>query len=195
MTVQLTFNTTLSIIPATFISVGMKRARKHNYFYFIVELFILPLTFFHDTSGSLYSLFPKSLRHEKLFFQSFNMAKPATFFANFPVNKYPSTSKVIRRYRSTDEGCALVPLVTSSIGDSELIIHFQEAYARLFPNFYNKQGIQSNLHSYTPMNQGTICAKVYPEGIQPIKGNNSSVFIIFSSHSGTFLLRELKKEK
>ena len=22
------------------------------------------------------------------------------------------------------------------------------------------------------MNQGTICAKVYPEGIQPIKGNN-----------------------
>ena len=26
--------------------------------------------------------------------------------------------------------------------------------------------------SYTPMNQGPICAKVYPEGIQPIKGNN-----------------------
>ena len=22
------------------------------------------------------------------------------------------------------------------------------------------------------MNQGTICAKVYPEGIQPVKGNN-----------------------
>ena len=96
------------------------------------------------------------------------MAKPATFFANFPVNKHPSTSEVIRRYRSTYEGCALVPLVTSSIEDSELIIHFQEAYARLFP----KQGIQSNLPSYTPMNQGTICAKVYPEGIQPIKGNN-----------------------
>ena len=65
----------------------------------------------------------------------------------------------------TYEGCDLVPLVTSSIGDSELIIHFQEAYARLFPNCYNKQGIQSNLPSYTPMNQGTICAKVYPEGI------------------------------
>ena len=93
------------------------------------------------------------------------------FFANFPVNKQPSTSEVIRRYRSTYEGCALVPLVTSSIGDSELIIHFQESYARLFPNCYNKQGIQSNLPSYTPMNQGTICAKVYPEGIQPIKGN------------------------
>ena len=68
--------------------------------------------------------------------------------------------------------CALVPLVTSSIGNSELIIHFQEAYARLFPNYYYKQGIQSNLPSYTPMNQGTICAKVYPAGIQPIKGNN-----------------------
>ena len=76
--------------------------------------------------------FFKSLRHEKLFFHSFNMAKPATFFANFPVNKQPSTSEVIRRYRSTYERCDLVPLVTSSIGDSELIIHFQEAKARLF---------------------------------------------------------------
>ena len=96
------------------------------------------------------------------------MAKPATFFANFPVNKHPSTSdsEVMYRYRSTCEGCALVSLVTSSIGDSELIIHFQEAYARLFPNCYNKQGIQSNLPSYTPMNKGTICAKVYPEGLQ-----------------------------
>ena len=97
------------------------------------------------------------------------MAKPATFFANFPVNKHPSTSEVIRRYRSTYEGCDLVPLITSSIGDSELIIHFQKAYARFFPNCHNKQGIQSNLPSYTPMNQGTIYAKVYPEGIQPIK--------------------------
>ena len=100
------------------------------------------------------------------------MAKIATFFANFPVNKHPSTSEVIRRYRSTYERCNLLPLVTSSIGDSEFIIHFQEAYAGLFPNCYNKQGIQSNLPSYTPMNQGTICAKVYPEGIQPMKGNN-----------------------
>ena len=91
------------------------------------------------------------------------MAKPATFFAIFPVNTHPSTSEVIRRYRSTYEECDLVPLVTSSIGDSELIIHFQGANARLFPNCYNKQGIQSNLSSYTPMNQGTICEKVYPE--------------------------------
>ena len=90
------------------------------------------------------------------------MAKPATLFANFPVNKHPSTSEVICRYRSICEGRALVPLVTPSIGDSELIINFQKAYARLFPNCYNKQGIQSNLPSYTPMNQGTICAKVYP---------------------------------
>ena len=49
------------------------------------------------------------------------------FFANIPVNKQPSTSEVIRRYMSTYEGCDLVPLVTSSIGDSELVIHFQEA--------------------------------------------------------------------
>ena len=100
------------------------------------------------------------------------MAKRATFFASFPVNKHPSTPEVIRRYRSTYEGCDLVPLVASIIGDSELIIHFQEAYARLFPNCYNKQGIQSNLPSYTPMNQGTICATVYPEDIQTIKGYN-----------------------
>ena len=79
---------------------------------------------------------------------------------------------MVRRYRTTYEGCDLVPLVTSSIGDSELIIHFQEAYARLLSNCYNKQGIQSNLPAYTPMNQGTICAEVYTEGIQPIKGNN-----------------------
>ena len=96
------------------------------------------------------------------------MAKPATGSENFPVNKHPSTSEVIRHYRSTYEGCDLIPLVTSSIGNSELIIHFQETYARSFPNCYNKQGIQSNFPSYTPMNQGTICAKVYPKGIQPI---------------------------
>ena len=66
----------------------------------------------------------------------------------------------------------MVPLVTSSIGDSEIITYFQEAYARLFSNCYNKQGIQSNLPSYRPMNQGTICAKVYPGGVQPIKENN-----------------------
>ena len=81
------------------------------------------------------------------------MAKSATLFVNFSVNKHPSTSEVIRRYSSTYEGCDLVPLVTSSIGDSELIIHFQEAYARLYPNCYNKQGIQSNLPSHTSMNQ------------------------------------------
>ena len=43
------------------------------------------------------------------------------------------------------------------------LVYFQEAYAKLFANCYNKQGIQSNLPSYTPINKGTICAKVYPE--------------------------------
>ena len=96
-------------------------------------------------------------------FHSFYMAKPATFSAYFPVNKHPSNSEVIRRYKSTYIGCDLVPLTTFSIGDSELIINLQEAYVRLFPNCYNKEGIQSNLPSYAPMNQGTICARVYPE--------------------------------
>ena len=54
---------------------------------------------------------------------------------------------------------------------SELVILY-EPYAMLFSNCYNQQGIQSNLPSYRPMNQGTIFAKVYPEGVQPIKGNN-----------------------
>ena len=67
------------------------------------------------------------------------MAKPATFFEDFWVNKHLSTSEVIRRFRRTYEGCDLVPLITSSIGDSEIIIHFQEAYARLLPNCYNKR--------------------------------------------------------
>ena len=104
------------------------------------------------------------------------------FFANFPVNKHPSTSEVICSIRSTYGGCDLVPLVTSSIWDSELITYFQVAYARLFPNCYNKQDIQSNLPSYTPMNKGTVCAKVYPEGIQPIKGNNCGLIPI-SGHT------------
>ena len=55
----------------------------------------------------------------------------------------------------------------------------------LFPNCYNKQGIQSNLPSYTPMNQGPICAKVYPEGIQPIKGNNCGLIPYSTGHSVT----------
>ena len=103
-------------------------------------------------------------------FHSFNRAKPATFLQASGKQK-PSTSEVICLCKSTYEGCDLVRLVTSSIGNSELIIHFQEAYARFFSNCYNKQGIQSSLPSYTPMNQGTICPKVYA-GVQPIRGNN-----------------------
>ena len=71
---------------------------------------------------------------------------------------------MICRSRSNYEEWDLVPLLSSSIGDSELIVHFQEAYARLFSNCYNKQDIRSNLPSYRPMNQGTICAKEYPKG-------------------------------
>ena len=108
------------------------------------------------------------------------MAKSATFCTIFSVNKHLSTSEVICRCRSTYEG--LVPLVTSSIGDSELIIHFQEAYARLFSNCYNNQGIQSDLPSYRPMNQGTICEKVYHEGVQPIKGNNCGLIPVSLKH-------------
>ena len=67
------------------------------------------MNFFHNTSASLYSLFPKSLRHEKLFFHSFNMQTVKNM-----------TSEVICRCRSTYEGCDLVSLVISSIGDSEL---------------------------------------------------------------------------
>ena len=66
----------------------------------------------------------------------------------------------------------MVPLGTSSVDDSKLIIHFQEVHARLLSHCYDKQDIQSKLSSYRPMNQRTICAKVYPEGVQPIKGNN-----------------------
>ena len=106
------------------------------------------------------------------------MAKPAIFFAILPVNKHSSTSEVLCCCRSIYEGCDLVLLFTSSIGDSEVIIHFQEAYAKLFSNCYNNQGIQSNLPSYRTMNQGTICAKVYPEGVQTNNGNNCGLIPI-----------------
>ena len=112
-----------------------------------------------------------SLRHEKLFFTVLIWQNLLLFSQSF-VNKHPSNSEVICHCRSTYEGCDLVPVVTFSVGDSELIISFQEAHARLFSNCYNKQGIQLNLHSNRSMNQGTICAKVYPEGVQAFKGNN-----------------------
>ena len=35
--------------------------------------------------------------------------------------------------------------------------------------------VLSRLHSYRLMNQGTIYVKVYPEGVQPIKGNNCAL--------------------
>ena len=38
----------------------------------------------------------------------------------------------------------LVPLITSGIGDSELIIIFKKRMPGSFPICYNKQGIQSN---------------------------------------------------
>ena len=71
------------------------------------QLFLLYSLIIHSSMNlfSQRSLISKSLRLEKQFFHSFNMAKPATFFANFLVNKQPSTFEVIRRYRSTYEGC------------------------------------------------------------------------------------------
>ena len=38
------------------------------------------------------------------------------------------------------------------------------------------------------MNQGPICAKVYPEGIQPIKGNNCGLIPFFNIHLVHFTL-------
>ena len=61
------------------------------------------MNFFHNTPGSLYSLFPKSSRHEKLFFHIFNMTVPATFFAIFPVNKHLSALKSYLVQRSKQE--------------------------------------------------------------------------------------------
>ena len=99
------------------------------------------------------------------------------FLANHPVNKHSSISEVICRCRSTYEGCGLIFVVTSSVGDSELTIEFQEACVSFFSNCYNKQDIHSNLPSYRPMNHGTVLAKVYPENVQPIKENNCRLFL------------------
>ena len=137
--------------------------------------------FFSQYSRQFIFSFSQVLRHEKLFLtvltgQNMLFFFFFFFFANIPVNKHPSTSEVVCRCRSTYEGCDLVPLVTSSTGDSELIIHFQGA--KLFSNCYNKQNMQSNLPSYIPNNQGTICAKVYHEGVQPTKKNNCGLLPI-----------------
>ena len=85
----------------------------------------------------------------------------------------------------------MVPLVNASIKDSELIIHFQEAYARLFSNCFNKQGIQLNVSSKRPMDMGTICAKVYSEGVQPIKRNNCGLIPIICKQLRSFYICEL----
>ena len=80
---------------------------------------------------------------EKLFFTVLTWQNHLLFSQSF---RLTNTRQLLRR--GTYEGCDLVPLVTSSVGDSELIIHFQEAYARLLSNCYFTQGIQSNLASY-----------------------------------------------
>ena len=161
----------LSVLSLTFLSsyspllqsfgCGCKPRWPETTIYLLHGLIIhSSMNLFSNTPVSLYSLFLKSLMHR---------AKAATFFANFPVNKHPSTSEVICRCRSTYDVYDLVPLVISSNRDSELFVHFQKAYVRLFTNCYNKQGILSNFPSYRPMSQGTIYAKVYSEGVQPIK--------------------------
>ena len=87
------------------------------------------MNLFSQHSRQFILTFSKVFEAGETFFHSSNMAKPATFFAIFLVNKHPSNSEMICRCRSTYEGCDLVLLVTPSVGDSELIIHFQEAYA------------------------------------------------------------------
>ena len=114
------------------------------------------------TFQSVYTLFFPSLCGMRNYFVTvLKWQNLPPFSQNFPVNKHPSTSEVINRYRSTYEGCDLVPLITSSIGDSELITQFQEAYARLFPNCFSKQGIQSNLPSYRELFVRKYILKVF----------------------------------
>ena len=54
-------------------------------------------------------------------------------------------------------------LLFTALGILNQLYIFKKHMQGSFSN--NKQGIQSNLPSYRPMNQGTICAKVYPEGV------------------------------
>ena len=74
------------------------------------------------------------------------------FFVVYTVTNHPSTYDTICRCMSTYDGCSSAPLVTASVRDSELIIHFQEAYAKFF-----QFAITSRISSQTglPRNQST----------------------------------------
>ena len=73
------------------------------------QLFYIVYSLIIHSSMNLFSQHSRQfiLSFSQVFEACFNMAKPVTFFANFPVNKHPLTSEVIRRYRSTYEGCDL----------------------------------------------------------------------------------------
>ena len=53
----------------------------------------------------------------------------------------------------------------------------------LSSGWYSMQDFHKSWQSYTPVNRGTICVKVHPFRLLPIKGNNCSlipyVFILF----------------
>ena len=71
----------------------------HNYFYYIVWITILPWTFLTPLQIACTLFFPSLWGMRNYFFHSFNIAKSATFFANFPVNKHPSTRELfVRQY-------------------------------------------------------------------------------------------------
>ena len=151
-----------------------KNRRSNHRGLTVVVLFILPWTFFTTLQAVYTIFFSKSLRHEKLFFHSFNMAKPATFFPIFPVNKQPSTlrwSAVVGAFMK-----GVIWFGYFQYWGFWTNCTFSRSICKVFSNCYNKQGIQSNLPSYRPVNQGTICAKVYPDG-QPIKENNCGLIL------------------
>ena len=95
------------------------------------------------------------------FFHNFSRGKPFTFYAVFSSN-----SETVYRCRS--EKYDSVPVVTSSVEDSELIIHFQETYAKFFSVCCTEEAEYSVklvfFKNHTPgLNQETVCVKVYPE--------------------------------
>ena len=45
----------------------------------------------------------------------------------------------------------------------------------LSSGWYSMQDFHKSWQSYTPVNRGTICVKVHPFRLLPIKGNNCSL--------------------
>ena len=83
---------------------------------------------------------------------------------------HESVQTTVYLFETSDATKRICPMTFTLVmaGTLDPLIHGFVGLRRQMVHSYT-QGIVTE---DTPMNQGPICAKVYPEGIQPNKGNN-----------------------